>query len=174
MLDEGRGSGGEEHHHPLTSTPTQATPSTFWEVIRGWGNTWMWDNLAITGNLDLIAASIADNSCVAVTDGLYMKDLYPYLNSAAFVLECSKGRGRLMGSFVENTPNAGSYHGELLGLMAIHHILQSLNEVSTDLWGLGQMDYHAKSQFGNQILIPRPLLADSLWNPYVYSSGEIN
>ena len=115
--------------------PTQATPSTFWEVIRGWGNTWMWDNLAIMGDLDWIAASIANNSCVAVTDGLYTKDLYPYLNSAAFVLECSKGRGRLMGSFMENTPNAGSYRGKLLGLMAIHLILRSMNEISTDLQG---------------------------------------
>ena len=115
--------------------PTQATPSTFWEVIRGWGNTWMWDNLAITGNLDWVAASIADSSCVAVTDGSYMKELHPYLNSAAFVLECSKGRGRLMGSFVEQTPNAGSYRGELLGLMAIHLILRSMNEVFKDLRG---------------------------------------
>jgi hypothetical protein len=80
--------------------------------------------------LDWIAAPIADSSCVAVTDGLYMKELHPYLNSAAFVLECSKGRGRLMGSFVEQTPNAGSYRGELLGLMAIHLILRSMNEVS--------------------------------------------
>jgi hypothetical protein len=96
----------------------------------------MWDNLAITGNLDWIAASIADSSCVAVTDGSYMKVLHPYLNSAAFVLECSKGRGRLMGSFVEQTPNAGSYCGELLGLMAIHLILRSMNEVFTDLRGL--------------------------------------
>ena len=54
---------------------------------------------------------------------------------AAFVLECSKGRERLMGSFVEKTPNAGSNRGELLGLMAIHLILQSLNEVFTDLRG---------------------------------------
>ncbi len=98
--------------------PAQATPSTFWEVIRGWGNTWTWDNLSITGDLDWIAASIADNSCVAVTDGSYMKELFPDLNSAAFVLECSKGRGRLMGSFVEHTPDAGSYRGELLGLTA--------------------------------------------------------
>jgi hypothetical protein len=64
-----------------------------------------------------------------------MKELHPYLNSAAFVLECSKGRGRLMGSFVEQTPNAGSYHGELLGLMAIHLILRSMNEVFKDLRG---------------------------------------
>ena len=78
----------------------------------------MWDNLAITGDLDWIAALIADNPCVVVTDGSYMKELYPYLNSDAFVLDCSKGRVRLMGSFVENAPNAGSYHSKLLGLTA--------------------------------------------------------
>jgi hypothetical protein len=65
-----------------------------------------------------------------------MKELYPYLNSAAFVLECSKGRGRLTGSFLEQTPNAGSYQGELLGLMAIHLILWGINEVHQDLEGL--------------------------------------
>ena len=92
-------------------------------MLRGWGNTWMWDNLAIMGDLEWIAALIADNSCVTVTDGSCMKDLYLYLNSAAFVLECSKGRGRLVGSFEENTPNAGSYRSQLLGLMAIHLIL---------------------------------------------------
>ena len=116
--------------------PAQVTPSTFWEVIRGWGNTWLWDNLSIMGDPDWIAALIADNSCVAVTDGSYMKELFPDLNSAAFVLECSKGRGRLMGSFVEHTPNAGAYRGELLGLMAIHLILRSINEVFTVLQGL--------------------------------------
>ena len=133
MLDEGCGPGGEEHYLTHTSTSDSSYPSTFWEVIRGWGNSWMWDNLAIMGDLDWIAALIADNSCVAITDALYMKDLYPYLNSAVFVLECSKGRGRLIGSFVENTPNAGNYRGKLLGLMTIHFILQSMNEISTDL-----------------------------------------
>ncbi len=63
-----------------------------------------------------------------VTDGSYMKELYPYLNSAAFVLECSKGRGRLTGSFVKQTPNAGSYQGEILGHMAIHLLLRGINE----------------------------------------------
>jgi hypothetical protein len=70
--------------------PTKAPPSSLWEVILGWENTWMWDNLLFMGDLDWIAALIADYSCVAVTDGLYMKEKYPYLNSAAFVVECSK------------------------------------------------------------------------------------
>ena len=48
-------------------------------------------------------------------DGSYIKEMYTHMNSAAFVLECSKGRGRLMGSFVKHTPDAGSYCGELLG-----------------------------------------------------------
>ncbi len=96
----------------------------------------MWDNLSIMGDLDWTeAVSIADNSCVTVTDDLYMKELYPYLNSAAFVLECSKVRARLVGSFVEHTPNAGSYRGELLGLMAIHLILRGINEVRQSLQG---------------------------------------
>jgi hypothetical protein len=52
--------------------PSQTTPSTFWEVIRGWGNTWMWDNLSIMGDLDWTAVSIADNSCVAISTPLHL------------------------------------------------------------------------------------------------------
>jgi hypothetical protein len=65
-----------------------------------------------------------------------MKEMYLHLNPGAFVLECSMGRGRLMGSFVEHTPDACSYSGELLGLMAIHHILKGVNEVCQGLQGL--------------------------------------
>jgi hypothetical protein len=39
------------------------------------------------------------------------------MNSAAFVVECSKGHRQLMGTFVEYTPDAASYCGELPGLM---------------------------------------------------------
>jgi hypothetical protein len=100
-----------------------AAPTNLWEAIQGWGNTWLWDNLVVSGDVNWIANSIADNSCVAVMDGSYMKEVYPNLNSAAFIFECSKGRGRLKETFVEATPDAGSYHGELLVLMAIHLIL---------------------------------------------------
>ncbi len=115
--------------------PTPAAPTDFWSVVKGWGNTWMWDNLIIRGDVTWFTESIADNSLVAVTDGSYMKDTYPHLNSAAFVFECTKGRGRLWGSFVEHTPDAGSYQGKLLGLMAIHLILKAVTKVSSDLTG---------------------------------------
>ncbi len=92
----------------------------------------MWDNLTIRGETLWLAEAIADNTLIVVTDGSYMKETYPHINSAAFVLECSKGRGRLWGSFVEHTPDAGSYREELLGLMAIHLILRGVNVVATN------------------------------------------
>ncbi len=76
-------------HTPMP--PIRAAPNNFWEAIQGWGNTWLWDNLVISGDISWIAESIADNSCVAVMDGSYIKEVYPNLNSVAFVFECSKG-----------------------------------------------------------------------------------
>ena len=81
-------------HNVSLHTPRpliKSAPSNFWEAIQGWGNTWLWDNLVASGDIDWIADSIADNSCVAATDGFYMKQVYPNLNSAAFVFKCSKG-----------------------------------------------------------------------------------
>ncbi len=49
--------------------PTRVAPTNFWEAMQGWGNTWLWDDLVVSGDIDWIADSIADNSCVAVTDG---------------------------------------------------------------------------------------------------------
>ncbi len=116
--------------------PTPDPPQNFWSMIEEWGETWMWDNLTIRGETSWLAVAIADNTLIAVTDGSYMKEIYPHINLAAFVLECSKGWGRLWGSFVEHTPDAGSYRGELLGLMAIHLILCGVNVVAIYLRGL--------------------------------------
>jgi hypothetical protein len=68
-------------------------------------------------------------------DGSYMKDMYPHFNLVTFIFEYTKGQGHLWGSFVENTTDAGSYWGELLGFMAIHLILQAIKEVTPGLRG---------------------------------------
>jgi hypothetical protein len=79
--------------------------------------------------------SIADGSLVAVTNGSYIWEIYPNLCSAAFVLECSKGQGRIMGTFLEASLMANTYRGELLGIIAIHLILLSVNKPHRDLLG---------------------------------------
>jgi hypothetical protein len=82
-----------------------------------------------------VAQAIQDELLVAVTDGSYIKQLYPNVCSAAFILECRKGRGRIVGSFKEATGVANAYRGELLGLMAIHLLLVSINRVHASLSG---------------------------------------
>ena len=87
----------------LTSLAQEVTPApapwTFMDVLQSWGNTWLWENISMTGGYDWLHEAITDSSLLAVTDGSYIRELYPNLCSAAFVLECKKGQGRLIGSF---------------------------------------------------------------------------
>jgi hypothetical protein len=96
----------------------------------------MWDNLQWVGDDEWLARAITEGTCIAVTDGSYMRDLYATSNLAAVLTECTKGRGRLWCSFLEASRAACSYRGELLGLMAIHLILLAINEVNPGLTGL--------------------------------------
>jgi len=126
-------------HWRLASTTLMSTdtkqPSTFLEVLESWGNTWLWEHVTVTGGTEWIHLSIHDGSLVAVTDGSYIRELYPKLCSAAFVIECANGRGRIVGSFSERLKVANAYRGELLGLMAIHLMLLSVNKVHPTLTG---------------------------------------
>ena len=59
---------------------------------------WMWDGLKLSGEGGddtgaWLSTPIRDNTLVAVTDGSYMKELYPTMNSWAFIFEGSAGGG---------------------------------------------------------------------------------
>ncbi len=95
----------------------------------------MWENVQWVGADNWIAEAIKEGTCIVVTDGSYMKELYPSIHSAALVLECSKGQGRLWCSFPEACANACSYRGELVGLMAIFLLLLAVNKVNPDIEG---------------------------------------
>jgi hypothetical protein len=122
--------------------PPTLPPTDFWEVLHRWQQLWLWDNLQWVGDGDWLAVAIADGTCIAVTDGLYMKDLYPHIQSAAVVLECTRGRGRLWCSFSKASKVACSYRGELIGLMAIHLILLVINDGLVHIYSdcLGALD----------------------------------
>jgi hypothetical protein len=71
------------------------------EVLHSWGNTWLWDNLLIIGGFEWLHEAILDGTLMVVMDGSYIRELYLNLCSAAFVIKCKKGWGRLIGSFSE-------------------------------------------------------------------------
>ncbi len=45
-------------------------PTTFIDILKGWGHTWIWDNLKVIGETDWIAQAIAKGTLVAVMNGL--------------------------------------------------------------------------------------------------------
>jgi hypothetical protein len=81
----------------------------FINVLKGWGHTWIWDDLKVIRETDWIAQAIAEGTLVAVTDGLYTQEYHPALCSAAFMLECTKNRGRMAGSFPEASAAANAF-----------------------------------------------------------------
>ena len=110
-------------------------PTKIKEVLKEWGCTWMWKSLRLVGSDDWIKDAIKGWTLVDVTDGSYTKERYPHLFSAAFIIEFSKGSGRMFGSFPECYQGANAYRGELMGLMAIHLILLAANKVWKRLRG---------------------------------------
>jgi hypothetical protein len=73
----------------------------------------MWEGLKLSGEGDdetgaWLSEAIKDNTLEAVTDSSYMKDLYPNMNSCAFILKCSRSRGKISGTFF------GTDNGSLL------------------------------------------------------------
>jgi hypothetical protein len=129
----------EEEYWQVLSTAPRAkpipVPSSFLDVLQSWENTWLWEHLTMSGGVTWIVKSITDGTLVAITDGSYIRELFPKLCLATFVLECSKGRGRIVGSFSEESLVANAYRGELLELMAIHLILLSINNIPCSLSG---------------------------------------
>ena len=79
--------------------PSPLKHDSFLDVLIEWGCTWMWDSMVLVGKEDWIEKAIANRSCVAVTDGSYMRELYPNVFSTAFIFECIDGTGRLIRSF---------------------------------------------------------------------------
>ena len=63
-------------------------PTEIRGVIKEWGCMWMWKSLRILGNDGWLKRAIERHTLVVVTDGSYMREMYPEVCLAAFILEC--------------------------------------------------------------------------------------
>lgn len=89
-------------HHPNVITLLDA-------VAKADDLLWMWEDLQISGEGEWIRESILSGSCIAVTDGSYMEDLFPDVCLAAFILECQRCREMVTGSFTESWKELPGY-----------------------------------------------------------------
>ena len=105
------------------------------EVLKEWGYCWIWKTLRLTRDKDWNKGAIERGTLIAGTDRSYIKEIYPGLCSAGFILECSEKSGRIIGFFSEASLAANAYRGELMGLMAINLILLAAKKVWPNLRG---------------------------------------
>jgi hypothetical protein len=60
-------------------------PESFLDVLREWGSLWTWDSPRLIGDDNWLLEAIREGTCIAVTDGSYIQELYPDMCSCAFV-----------------------------------------------------------------------------------------
>ncbi len=99
----------------------------------------MWEHTKLEGHLSWIAAAAQNHTLVAATNGSYMSHLAPDSCSLAFVLECTQGTRRFSGVFALSSQASNAYWGELLGLLAIHLVLHSVQEATPNLLGTAEV-----------------------------------
>jgi hypothetical protein len=108
----------------VASLPFRPVPPTmFFDVVQGWGHTWLWNEMKVVGGTDWLCQAIARGTLIAVTDSTYIQEHYPEICSATFILECKHSGGCVTGAFLEALNEANAFGGVLLGLMAVHLLL---------------------------------------------------
>ena len=71
---------------------------TILEILEEWGSSWIWLSVRLIGDDHWLKDAIEAGTCVGVKDGSCIHEVFPSVCTAAFILECSKGRGRIIGS----------------------------------------------------------------------------
>jgi hypothetical protein len=98
-----------------------ATEEEFWAYLRGWGGAWLWEHTYLPFGIDALVDSIAEGTAILVTDGSYSRKIRHDIDGAGWLIYCKRRKKVVFkGSFSEWSGSAGSYRGELLGLLAVH------------------------------------------------------
>ena len=98
------------------------------EYLKAWGGDWMWRDLRISEDPSWVAESLTKGTLVCVTDGSYNKNIDPEICSAGWIIQCRESGKRIIGTVLERSASAGSYRGELLGMLAIKLFLLAVEE----------------------------------------------
>ena len=109
------------------------TPTTITDILKSWGETWIWDQLQIDENGKWLAEAIENNTAILVCDGSYQPHLTTSRGSAAYAIECTRTKKRTIGVTATTAKVANAYRSELTGLyaaLAIVHAVTILHKVT--------------------------------------------
>ena len=93
-----------------------------------WGGEWMWDDFRAPDNTTWVATALEAGILVCVIGGSYNKSKALDISSTGWIIHDKASSRQIRGSFVEQSPETSSYRGELLGMLAIHLVLLTIDE----------------------------------------------
>ena len=114
-----------------TVTESYCAPETLLEVLEEWGCKWIWDSLSLTADGEWLIEAIEEGICVAVTDGLYIREFFRACAWRHLSLNAQEAAAPSWAPLMNS-----AYRAELLGLMAIHLILLAANKLRPELKGM--------------------------------------
>ncbi len=106
----------------LVNDPKEHT--NFWDFIRSWGGSWMWDDIDFTQDttqdLKWVAEGMQNNTLVWTTDASYDRKRAADLSGVGWIIFCKRTGLRVTGTLWEKSPSASSFRAEMLGLCCLH------------------------------------------------------
>jgi hypothetical protein len=112
--------------------PPPISPSSIVEILQSWGNDSLWNDLQLDGDGSWLIEGIMHGTVEGAADGSFMKEVSPDVCSAAFMLKCNHSNQKVVGTWVEESPFAGNYRGEIFGGMALALLLRAASLLLPD------------------------------------------
>ena len=89
---------------------------TLKDILQKWGDMWMWEHNDLEDDGIWLANAITDQSAMIVCDGSFQPDLTKIRGSAAWTIECTTTKKRIMGVIPSTTTTSNAYRAELTGI----------------------------------------------------------
>lgn len=81
----------------------------------------MWEDVNLSYGIDAVVDALASGSAILVTDGSYSRNIRADINGAGWLVYCTTRKKIILkATFYEPCLQAGSYRGELCGLLVVH------------------------------------------------------
>lgn len=121
---------------PVLASAT-SVHTAFWEFLRSFGGTWMWEVIEpgkdTPDGVMWIVDGLRNGSLIWATDGSYNRKKAIDLCGVGWMIFCTNTGYRVTGTIWEHFTSASSYRAELLGLCALHlfaHAITAFHKVS--------------------------------------------
>ena len=96
------------------------------DILRSWPNPGLWNDLECDDDGWWILDALKNETLYLVSDGSYQREVDPEVCSCAFTAECKATGKKLVCTWVERSPSASNYRGEILGALGYTLVMKAV------------------------------------------------